>query len=130
MKKGNIIKAEEWFKIGRDELRAAEIMMKEQGLYSQVCFYCHQSVEKYMKGFLTLNGKNLEKIHDLGELNNFCLAINKGFDKFSDDCEILNQFYIPTRYPMHYEIHKKEVAVKAFKIAKEIIEFIKKETKI
>ena len=44
-----------WFERGNDDLRACEILMKENGTPNTICFHAQQAAEKYLKGFLAYN---------------------------------------------------------------------------
>lgn len=127
----NIKKAKEWFAIGDDEFGYAELGLKDKKdkFYAQISFYCHQSIEKYFKGYLSFYNKKIEKTHDLEKLCGQCLKINPGFRDFMVKCRRANKYYIPTRYPLHYEIFQRKHAEEAYEIAKSIISFIKKDLK-
>jgi HEPN domain-containing protein len=43
---------------------------------------------------------------------------------FYEDCKIVSQYYIPGRYPTHWPILTKKQAEEAYKIAKNIIDYI------
>ncbi|OGX39842.1 MAG: hypothetical protein A3G91_04790 [Omnitrophica WOR_2 bacterium RIFCSPLOWO2_12_FULL_50_9] len=48
-------KAKEWLRKGDSGLRSAEILIKEEHPPTDTaCFHCQQAVEKYLKGYLTL----------------------------------------------------------------------------
>jgi HEPN domain-containing protein len=125
-RKNNLKLAKEWFKIGEEELKFAQVSFKEfDSFYPQICFQCQQAVEKYLKGFLIYHGKKLPKIHDLVELIKLCSKIEKGFEKFLEDGAFLSQYYIRSRYPVEYPSATKEETEKCLEIAERIINFIK-----
>lgn len=92
-------------------------------------FLFQQSIEKYLKGYLVVNNIKVEKTHDLGYLCRKCSGINKKFKEFVKDCENISQYYIPSRYPSYWPSYSRMQAEESFKIAKKIIDFIKKELK-
>ena len=61
-----LIKAENDFKIGLDE------MQTEEPATDMVCFHMQQSVEKYLKAYLTLHQKRFRFTHDIAELIEQC----------------------------------------------------------
>jgi len=88
-----------WYEFAYDDIDSAKIMLKE-GKNNNVCFFSHQSVEKAFKGFLVENNINPPRTHNLIDLCNLCIEINPDFKQFLPAARILNQFYIPTRYPI------------------------------
>ncbi len=125
--KNNSKLAQEWFKIGQEELKFAKAAFEEFGaFYPQICFQCQQAVEKYLKGFLVYHQKTFPKIHDLFELIKLCSKIDKKFLKFSKKAAVNIQYYLVSRYPIEYSPATKKEAEEALKIATEIIEFTKR----
>jgi HEPN domain-containing protein len=47
-----------------------------------ICFHCQQAVEKYIKAFLSANGIQFRKIHDLSSLTELCLPVDSSFRDF------------------------------------------------
>jgi HEPN domain-containing protein len=131
MKKQAIIRAKEWFAIGDNEFGFAGLGLNDEQdqFYAQICFMLQQSIEKYLKGYLTAHDIRVERTHDLGHLCRQCSNINNKFKEFIIKCKKLNKYYIPTRYPTHWQICSRENAKEAYEIAKEIIGFIKKDLK-
>lgn len=133
-KKNNKIKREdiagEWFKIGDDEFAFGEVNLEENDkFYAHINFLFHQSVEKYLKGYLVAHKIKPAKTHDNASLCVACAKINKEFYDLIDKCSSLNKYYITSRYPVHYEIYNRQDAKEACKTAKEIILFVKKNLK-
>ena len=90
--------ADKWFEFSLDDLDSAAIMFKA-GKYHKVCFFAHQAAEKALKGFLLTRRFTPPKIHNLIDLVNLCAKLDSSFTKFLPQARILNQFYLPTRYP-------------------------------
>jgi HEPN domain-containing protein len=108
----------EWLNKARSDYLFAEASMKEfSGFYSQICILCHDAVEKYLKAFLIAGGKRPERVHDLLALLHECLQIDTSLDDISIPCGILNDYYIPLKYPSHYPEITKEQAEEAFAAA-------------
>jgi len=97
------ILAHEWFlKAQDDELSAKDILNDKEGAPSTVCFLCQQMAEKFLKGYLVYNEKELLKIHDLDKLVKFCEEIDNSFNDIKEQAKSLSDFYISTRYPGDY----------------------------
>ncbi|MEA1936546.1 MAG: HEPN domain-containing protein [Patescibacteria group bacterium] len=128
MKELNLKDAREWFSIGNNEFGFACLGLddKQDRFYAQICFLFQQAIEKYLKGYLVANNVKVEKVHDLGYLCKQCSFINGNFIKFYNDCKIVSQYYIPSRYPAHWPEHTRKQAEKSYKTAKKIIKFVKK----
>jgi HEPN domain-containing protein len=118
------ILAEEWFKKARDDQKSAKVILDEGGYYGTTCFLAQQMAEKYLKGFLVFSGWKLEKVHDLVKLLNECKKINRDFDALQDDCILLNDYYIETRYPLDAPVdYTKKEAREALAAAEKIGKF-------
>lgn len=132
MKKLNLAEAKKWFDIGNNEFGFACLGLddKQDKFYAQICFLFQQAIEKYLKGYLVANNVDIEKVHDLGYLCKKCSHINKEFMGFYNECKIVSQYYIPSRYPAHWPLHTRKQAEKSYEIAKKIIDFVREELKI
>lgn len=74
----------------------AELAMAE-GLYNQVCFHCQQTAEKAVKGLLVYQGQTPPRTHRLGDL--LGLLDPNLLPGLTLEIQLLDRFYIPTRYP-------------------------------
>ena len=115
-----------WLDKADDDLAFAKANL-QQGLefYPQICFYLHQSVEKYLKADIIAKGLNLKKIHDLMQLVQVCAEDDQEFNQFYEAAKLLNPFYIGTRYPDFIISVDKADAEKALNATEEIASFIK-----
>lgn len=119
-----------WLDIALDDIDSAKIMLREKK-YNNVCYFSHQAAEKGLKGCLEDNKINPPRIHDLIELLKKCQNIDNQFSKFLSQARILNQFYIPTRYPVApigttpMGMPYKSLAEKALNYAEDIVNFCK-----
>ena len=59
--------ANEWFESGLSDYKYAKVGLKEEEVYPQIAFLSQQIAEKYLKGFLILNGINIQKIQRIIE---------------------------------------------------------------
>jgi len=51
----------DWLNRAAEDIRAAEVLLKEGGLPNSACFHCQQAGEKYFKALLAFHGKNVRK---------------------------------------------------------------------
>lgn len=83
-----------------------------------------QAAEKAIKALLELKGKEVPRIHILGDLLKLCSEDFPEIMKFSEDCDRLYSFYQPGRYPGLTVSLLPEDADWALKIARNIVEFV------
>jgi HEPN domain-containing protein len=88
--------SERWLVFAGQDLRMAELAMTEK-LYNQVCFHSQQCAEKAIKGLLVNQGRTLPRTHRLGDL--LMLPDPNPLSALALDVQLLDRFYIPTRYP-------------------------------
>lgn len=94
--------------------------------YSQICFHFQQAAEKYLKAYIIANELEFKKIHELTELLRICQKHNQTIQELKEECEFLTDFYIDTRYPVHWPIGiTREDAEKAHDAAQAIGSHIK-----
>lgn len=123
--KNNKILAEEWFKKAQDDYKSAKVVLEEGGYYGTTCFLAQQIAEKYLKGFLVYNDWQVVKIHDLVKLLNECKKMSPDFKDFEEDCILLNDYYIETRYPLDHPVdYKKGEARNALAAVERIKKFV------
>jgi|SRR3989338_584366 len=87
-----------WFYFAEEDIKMAESAFKER-IFNQTCFHSQQAVEKMLKGFLKAKGIIVPRTHFIVELLKICIKIDKNFQDLRDKCAILDDYYIPTRYP-------------------------------
>lgn len=89
------------FENGDADLANAHLILNNpqaEGLFGIACFHCHQAVEKYLKGYLLLNGGQPPLIHDLKLLLDGCVKFDGTLSRLDGDCRDLGPYYIETRY--------------------------------
>lgn len=117
--------ANEWFESAESDYKYAEVGLREDIVYPQVAFLAQQIAEKYLKGYLVLNGVNIQKVHELPKLLDECIKFNTDLESLRDACELLTGFYTEVRYPPDIPDYTKEEILEAFnnaKLVKETIE--------
>ena len=90
---------EDWVLLADRDLRAAEIILKDEyPLTNIVAFHCQQAIEKYFKAFLIEKNISLIKTHDLIKLNGMINETeNLGIDE--KKLLVINEVYTESRYP-------------------------------
>lgn len=91
--------ADEWFERGQHDIETAQLLYDEHGYTDSIAYHIQQAIEKYLKGFLVLQGKRPPKIHELDTLLNYIAAFDKSFMNYLDLCEKASRYYIEDRYP-------------------------------
>ncbi len=86
---------EQWYHFAQEDLRMAELAL-EEGLFNQTCFHSQQCAEKIIKGLLLSQGKTPPRTHSLGDL---LPLLQPNPFKTNLAIQLLDRFYIPTRYP-------------------------------
>ena len=120
---------EEWFMKAESDLRSAEIIFREEDPPTDtICFLLQQAVEKYLKGFLLFHKDKYPLIHNLPELLKSCKKYDEYIWDYLEECEVLNGFYIETRYPSATPWkYSKTDTKKAFDMAYGLIKYIKRD---
>jgi len=73
-----------WLQYAEDDLDMAQLSLRE-GKFNYTCFFCHQAVEKSLKGLLVLNKVSPPRIHNLVELSQIYGKIDNEILKFRPD---------------------------------------------
>lgn len=94
----------EWLKKAEEDLGFASQTLSDPKItyYAQICFHFQQAAEKYLKAFIVAQDLEFKKIHDLPELLRICANKDAKLKELSEACEFLTDFYIDTRYPVHW----------------------------
>lgn len=87
-----------WIRQAADDLSVARLVYRE-GYFSHACFLAQQSIEKALKGYLIWAANDYPRMHRLVELVTRCQAHDASFEELLPDCIVVDQYYIPTRYP-------------------------------
>jgi len=119
---------ERWFKKAQeDELNADSILRHRDGTPGVVCFLAQQLAEKYLKACLISFDLELLKVHDLLRLISVLEVSASEIKILSNEANLLNQFYIETRYVGDYPDFSWEDAEKAYEAVKKIKDFVLRE---
>jgi HEPN domain-containing protein len=72
---------------------------QERGDFSDACFMAEQAAQKALKSFLIGHGHRSVPIHSVAQLAERCAQIDPAFTIHITAGRVLDQYYIPTRYP-------------------------------
>jgi HEPN domain-containing protein len=120
-----------WMDYALADLRRGEILCREND-FSITCYFAQQASEKALKGFLVDNGMPHPHTHDLVKLNSLCRKIDNGFSNLNSKVALLNQFYMPVKYPdapagtAPGGAPSKDLAGEALDDARDVVNFCKK----
>jgi HEPN domain-containing protein len=90
--------ARAWFEQAEADLRAAELSLAG-GAYEWACFQAQQAGEKALKAYLYTHGLTSIVTHSLRRLLRECRTLEPSFEEVAEAGRLLDQHYIPTRYP-------------------------------
>jgi HEPN domain-containing protein len=96
--------AGEWVAKAENDLRNAAhtLRMPRNCPTETVCFHAQQCVEKYLKGLLTLHGRDYPRTHRIDELLSL-LPAGSGPEITEDEQDLLTEYATVTRYPGDYD---------------------------
>lgn len=116
--------AREWFKIAESDFASAEFLQKMHPVPLEIiCYHCQQAAEKYLKGFLALNGEEIKKTHDLIQLNKTCQNYDRNFKALEEECLLLTDYGVNIRYPFPMNINEADMQI-ALRNARRIKSFV------
>lgn len=87
-----------WLRRAADDLAVARLVLDEN-YAAHACFLAQQCMEKSLKAFLLYKQNRYPRTHKLVDLLNVCRQLDNRWNDFFDDCIVVDQYYIPTRYP-------------------------------
>lgn len=114
----------EWQRLAEMDLLSAEYLIKMYPVPIEIiCYHCHQSAEKYLKGYLVFHEINPPKTHDLNQLQKLCSNLSESFAVIADQCSDLTAYGVQPRYPMQLILEERDMN-EALISAKAIRDFI------
>ena len=90
--------ARRWLRQAKADLDVV-VTLRSAGHYAAACFHSQQAAEKALKAVLYSQGARVVLGHAVRELARQCEAHDPKFADLAEDAALLDQFYIPTRYP-------------------------------
>ena len=88
----------QWLDIATEDLIVARLVFEEEHL-AHACFLSQQCIEKALKAYLIAKANTYPRTHNLVILLNQCEALELAFSQFEPECTVVDQYYVPTRYP-------------------------------
>lgn len=88
----------QWLDRAKEDHTVARLVADE-GHPSHACFLAQQSIEKALKAFLLARTNQYPRTHRLVDLLQLCTDHEPTFNQYLADCTVVDQYYIPTRYP-------------------------------
>ncbi len=92
------IEARRWFVQSQADLAVVRLLRTEKH-YAAACFHAQQAAEKALKAVLFSQGSRVVWGHSVRELARQCEVHDPAFAGVAGEAALLDQFYIPTRYP-------------------------------
>ncbi|MDP3997528.1 MAG: HEPN domain-containing protein [Candidatus Andersenbacteria bacterium] len=120
MRKRPINLTQEWLSRADDDEMAADILLKEQGPPTSICFIAQQMGEKYLKAFLVFKEQEPPKTHDLIALLEKCALYEPKLAMLKDEAALLTEYVVDTRYPGNVKEYSSDEAQFALSAAKHI----------
>lgn len=94
---------ENWLHAALVDLRAAELLLMDEGLTTVVAFHSQQAIEKSLKAALEELETDVPKVHTLVFLYKKVCAAHMAFPAIDDDLlRSLDLLYIDARYPGNF----------------------------
>lgn len=91
-------RSQAWLERAAADLTASDILVREV-FTAHGCFLAHQAFEKSLKAYLINSRNSYPRSHKLVDLVRECATHNSVFSDLLDNAIVLDQYYIPTRYP-------------------------------
>ena len=129
--KNPLQQAERWFRQAEHDLQVARMDLAN-GFYSDCCFMSEQIGQKVVKAFLMRQGERTVLEHSIRSLVKHASHYESAFQSLLEGAGMLDQYYIPTRYPdalaepaVPFESYTQEQATKALAMAQQMLEFVR-----
>lgn len=122
--------AKRWLKQAGHVLEVAKTLLEEE-CFAESCFHAGQTGQLALKAFLYGQGERFVYLHSVKELGERCASYDRTFEQIVDAGKVLDQYYIPTRYPdalgfpgVPYETYTERQSAEAVQLAKTIVELV------
>jgi HEPN domain-containing protein len=92
--------AQEWIDKAEGDFRVAlEQWQGTDPVWDAICFHAQQCIEKYLKAWLTEEGMDYPRTHDLEVLGKLCLPALGELSGMMDSLRFLTTYAVEIRYP-------------------------------
>ena len=122
--------AARWFQQAEHDWKMAKRLREESP--ADACYFAEQAAQKALKAFLYSRGSRGQAEHSVVFLAERCAEIDPSFSAIASNGNILDQYYIPTRYPdaladpaVPFESYTVNQATEAIRLASEIVEAVR-----
>ncbi len=110
-----------WLRRAAADLRGADIdLAADPPLIGDAFFHCQQAAEKALQALLAWHDVPFRKTHDLGEIGQQCIALDRSLEALCRSAEGLTTFAWIFRYPGELEEPAMEDAVSAQALARDV----------
>lgn len=114
-----------WIQKADGDLKVAKRELQTQDpVLDAVCFHLQQAVEKYLKSFLSIFLKKIERTHNLAFLIEQCIQIDKDFIKYEEKFDRIAECGVEIRYPDTFLIFEYDELFDMMAIVEEFRKFI------
>lgn len=120
-----------WLKQAEHALQVAQSLVDDE-CWAEVCFQAEQTGQLALKAFLYGQGERFITIHSVKALSERCATHDPSFAQLGDAGRVLDQYYIPTRYPdaigfpgLPYETYTERQATEAVQLAAAIVTLVR-----
>lgn len=124
-----------WLKQAAHALKVAETLLRDV-CFAECCFHAEQTGQLALKAFLYGQGERFVALHSVKQLTERCATYDASFAQVLDAGKILDQYYIPTRYPnalgfpgVPYETYTERQAKEAIQLATSIVELVRQKVR-
>jgi len=116
-----------WITKAENDLKAVkQLLTFEDSPTDVISFHCQQSVEKYLKAYLTLVDVRVKKIHDLKTILYLCMGEDKDFKELdTEEISNLTFYAVEIRYHEDYIELTIDEAEELYKIARKVRDFVR-----
>ena len=122
--------AARWFRQAEHDLKMANRLKDESP--ADVCYFAEQASQKTLKAFLFSRGSRHQPEHSVAVLAQRCSEQDPAFTPLVASGQLMDQFYIPTRYPdaladpaVPFESYSAEQAAGAIRLAADILDLVR-----
>lgn len=118
-----------WMEFARYDIKTAAWNL-EGKIYTSSCYAAQQAAEKALKALLLNEGVAIPKVHSLDRLISELKKHRIDVSEIEQDAQLLDRYYISTRYPGQYGgpegLYDVDDATGAVFAAKRILEFVER----
>ena len=120
-----------WVKKAENDWKVVKMIVKNDYEPTDICCYhCHQVAEKYLKGYITFQDREIIKSHNLPKLCRIIMEVDSRFFEIISLLEQLDNYGVSVKYPGDFAFPEKEESNHAVEITKQVRKFCRKALKL